>query len=280
VILGIGLVLVSGLLMAADDGPENGKEFARLEGVWRFALVEVNGMKQPEAPFDSNKLLVLPGGRYVIVQGTRITHGVIKLDPAKSPKHYDVTVTNGPSKGLSSFGVYEIDGDTWKVCLPLRGKDRPAAVASSPGNGCLFTVFKREKDGVKHALTAVGRMELAGTWQAVSYALDGKEATSADMQKVQLIIDGGGNAKALNEGKVFVASVLEIDPIHSPTTMDLTFTEGDSKGKKSLGIYKIEDNLLTICRAAPDKPRPTAFSSKPDSGQTLMTYRREKAAAK
>ena len=58
------------------------KELARFEGVWSFTLVEVEGVKQPEAPFATNKMIVLKDGRYVIVQGPRITHGVIKLDPA------------------------------------------------------------------------------------------------------------------------------------------------------------------------------------------------------
>jgi hypothetical protein len=57
----------------------------------------------------------------------------------------------------------------------------------------------------------------------------------------------------------------------------MAYTEGDPKGRTALGIYKIEDDLLTICRAAPDKPRPDAFAAKPGSGLTLMTYKREKA---
>jgi uncharacterized protein (TIGR03067 family) len=276
----LGLALTCGLLVAADNEEATKKEYARFEGVWRFALVEVDGKKQPEAPFETNKLIVLKDGRYVIVQGDRITHGTLKLDPTQTPKHYDVAVTNGPVKGLMVSGIYEIDGDTYKICLPLRGNDRPAAFDNKPGGGCLIHVFKREKQDVKEALTAAGRKELAGRWQAVTYALNGNKASDEDMKKIQLVIDAEGKTRAINEGKVFIASTTKIDPTAKPMTIDLSFTEGDPKGKIALGIYKIEDDVLTICRAAPDKARPTEFASKPDSGHTLMTYKREKAEKK
>jgi uncharacterized protein (TIGR03067 family) len=272
------LLLIALLLSGAGQENAATAEYAGFVGVWRFAAVEVNGAKQPAPPFATNKLIISPGGRYVIVQGPRITRGVIQLDPTTTPKHYDVTVTNGPAKGLKTSGVYELAGDTYRLCLPLGGKVRPASVASKPST--IFFVFQREKHDIKDALEAVGRQELAGRWQAVTYALDGKKATDEQMRKIQLLIDGEGKTTAVNNGKMFIASTIKIDPIAEPMTMDLTFTDGAPKGTTSLGIYKIEGGVLTICRAPAKKPRPTDFSSTPDSGLTLMTYKREAAATK
>jgi hypothetical protein len=50
--------------------------------------------------------------------------------------------------------------------------------------------------------------------------------------------------------------------------------------RAATGIYKIEDNILTICRAPVDKDQPTEFASKPGTGHTLMTYRRKKSSEK
>jgi uncharacterized protein (TIGR03067 family) len=276
----IGPTLACGLLLATSNDDAATKDYARLEGVWRFAHVEVNGVKQPDVPFETNKLIVLKGGRYVIVQGPTITWGAIKVDPTKTPKHYDVTVTSGPRKGLTAAGLYELDGDTLTLCFPLRGKERPTAVVSKPGGGCLVHVVRREKQDTKEALLALGRQELTGRWQAVSYALDGKAATEADMKKIQLVFDAEGNSTAYNEGKVFIAANTKIDLSQEPAAIDMSYTEGEPKGKTALGIYKIEDDLLTICRVAPGQARPAEFSSAPGSGRTLMTYKREKAAAK
>ena len=58
-------------------------------------------------------------------------------------------------------------------------------------------------------------------------------------------------ATARSEGKVFIAGTTAIDPTASPMTIDVTFAEGDAKGKTALGIYKLDGDLLTICRAGP-----------------------------
>jgi len=171
-----------------------------------------------------------------------------------------------------------LDGETYRICLPLDGKTRPATVRSQPGT--VFFAFRREKRDYKEALEAVARQELAGRWQSVSYALDGKNATAEQMQKIQLVIDSAGNSTALNDGKVFIASSIKVDASTDPMSMDLTFTDGDYKGTTSLGIYKIEDGVLTICRAPAKKTRPTEFGSAPGSGLTLMTYKREAGTVK
>jgi uncharacterized protein (TIGR03067 family) len=274
------LVLVSGLLVGTGNDEVTKKEYARFEGTWSFALVEVEGVKQPEAPFETHKIIIEKDGRFIVVQGPRITRGVFKVDPSKSPKHFDVTVTDPSGKSLTLLAIYELEGDTYRVCSSIRSKERPTALVSKPGSGTLLQVLKREKQGVKDALIEVGRKELAGTWQAVSYALDGKNASDEDMKKIQLSFDVDGKATALREGKPFIASTTTIDPTANPMTMDVTFTEGELKSQSALGIYKIEDGLLTICRGAPGQARPTEFASKPGSGHTLMTFKREKAAAK
>jgi uncharacterized protein (TIGR03067 family) len=276
----IWLAAAFGLLLGADGQDPAAKELARFEGVWSFALVEVDGAKQREAPFATNKLLILKDGRFAIMQGPRITRGNLKLDPTKMPKHYDVTHTQSSAKGQTALGIYEIENDSFKICFPLNGKDRPTAFVNNPGSGLLFFVFKREKQPVSEALIEIARQELTGGWQAVSYALDGQKASDEDMKKIKLVFDPAGKATALNEGKVFIASATKIDPAKKPMTIDMTYTEGDLKGQTALGIYKIEDDLLTICRSAPNKARPTEFSSEAGSGNTLMSYQRETGTPK
>jgi uncharacterized protein (TIGR03067 family) len=124
------------------------------------------------------------------------------------------------------------------------------------------------------------RKQLSCTWQAVSYALNGQKASDEDMKKVKLIIDRNGDTRAQQEGKTFIASTTGIDPTRNPKFIDIAFTEGDPRGRTSLGIYKLEGDVLTICRSAPGQPRPERFSSEPGSGHTLMSYRREKVRPK
>ena len=124
--------------------------------------------------------------------------------------------------------------------------------------------------------TKEGGKDLTGTWRAATYALDGKEATAADLKDVRLVIAADGKFKAQNAGQTFLAGAVRIDPDKKPRTMDITYTEGDLKGQTSRAIYELDGDTLRICRAAPGKARPTEFTSKPGSGLTLMTYQRAK----
>jgi uncharacterized protein (TIGR03067 family) len=248
--------------------------------VWSFALVEVDGVKQPAVPFETHKVIIARDGSFVVVQGARVTRGRIKLDVTKMPKHFDVTITQGRAKGRIFSCIYELERDSYKLCSSIRGSERPGTFETKPGGGLLLQVLKREKQDVKEALLEAARRELAGTWQAVSYALDGNKASDEDMKKIKLSIDESGKTSASRDGKVFIASTIKIDPSNNPMLIDMTYTVGDIKGQTALGIYKIEDDVLTICRAGPNHPRPAEFASAPGSGHTLMSYRREKPTAK
>ena len=71
--------------------------------------------------------------------------GTQKLDPSKSPKAIDVTMTEGPNKGAVMLGIYEFDGDTLKVCFDPQGKKRPTEFKSPPDSANFVNVHKRVK---------------------------------------------------------------------------------------------------------------------------------------
>jgi uncharacterized protein (TIGR03067 family) len=270
------LLLLACGLFAADSGDANLKALADLEGVWSFALVEVQGTRQTPPSIEAQKMIISKDGQYVVVQGPRITRGILTVDTAKKPMHYDVAIDLGGGKVRTTSGIFEPAKDTFKVCIPLKGNDRPSGFISKADSGLIIFEFKRESKDAPAALLAAARAELAGSWLAETYALDGVAAKADDLKKIKLVIDAAGTATASNDGKVFIASTIKLDPASRPLKMDITFTEGDQKGKAALGIYKIENGILTICRAGPGATRPTEFASKSGTGHTLMTYRLEK----
>jgi uncharacterized protein (TIGR03067 family) len=258
----------------ADDEAAVKADIAQLEGVWSFSSVKVSGQPQPGAGHENDRLIFQKDGRFTVVQVPGITHGTYKIDPGHTPKQYDVRIETGRLKGVNVPAIYEVVGDTLTICMPLAGNERPTVLESKPGDGRLFEVFKRRNESVKDALIAAGRRELAGTWQAATYALNGQKASEEDLKKIQLVFDKQGNTQALNDGKLFIASSTQIDPTANPATIDITFTGGEGKGATALGLYKIEGDVLTICRAAPGKPRPTEFASSAGSDLTLMSYKK------
>jgi uncharacterized protein (TIGR03067 family) len=249
-----------------------------MEGVWSIKLVKVDGVVQPSVPFPAHRIIFTADGHYIVVQGTRITHGEFHVDSSISPAHYDVTINPASAKSVVSKGLCELTGDTLTLCMPLTSKNRPKAVASKPGSGNLLHQLHREETPLKTALAEVGRIEMAGSWQAVSYELSGEKASAEDLKNVQLTIAADGQATARQNGKVFVVSTTTIDPSAHPAAIDFAYTEGIYKGQTSLGIFKMEDGLWTICRAPAGAARPSEFASPVKSGLTLMSYRRLSAA--
>ena len=141
-------------LRGADNQAAIAKEYAQFEGVWRFALVKVEGARQPRLPFATNKIIFIAAQRrYVAIQDTQITRGFFHLDATKTPKQIDCTVTDSQNKSRTYFGIYELEGDTYTFCGSFRpNRERPAKLLSKPGSETVFEVFKRSYQSVKDAL--------------------------------------------------------------------------------------------------------------------------------
>jgi uncharacterized protein (TIGR03067 family) len=139
------LVLGVAFILAADDAAEDvKKELARFEGTWKFVSLEMEKMKLSEEALKHFQLK-LEGDKFTTIDENRKSHGTFKVDPAKKPKTIDMTMTDGPLKGKTMVGIYELEGDTYKVCVDMSGKTRPTELAIKPGSGFILEVLKREK---------------------------------------------------------------------------------------------------------------------------------------
>lgn len=67
------------------------------------------------------------------------------MDGAKNPKTIDMIFTEGPEKGKTSLGIYELDGDNLKICLGLVGRDRPKEYLTKQNSGHALETLEREK---------------------------------------------------------------------------------------------------------------------------------------
>lgn len=129
----------------ADDKTDVEKEVRKFQGTWTIESSEAGGMAIP--PGDLKGLIVIfEGDKHTVKNGADVVQiGTQKLNPSKSPKTIDVTMTDGPNKGVVMLGIYEIDGDTLKVCFDPQGKKRPTEFRSPAGSANFVNVHKRVK---------------------------------------------------------------------------------------------------------------------------------------
>jgi uncharacterized protein (TIGR03067 family) len=117
----------------------------KFEGTWEMASGERDG-KPVSADVVKTARLVVQGNRHTVKVGDDTMVGTHKLDPTTTPKAIDATDTEGPFKGKTIRGIYELTDDVFRVCFAPPDKERPKEFTTKSGTGTLLHSWKRHKD--------------------------------------------------------------------------------------------------------------------------------------
>jgi uncharacterized protein (TIGR03067 family) len=135
--------LAAALLLTADDPAKS--DLDQLQGTWVLVAMETHGeavdpeaFKGQTAEYEGNKLTLRAG------DAVR-RRGIVTLAPSRSPKAINTWDQDGPFEDETVPGIYEIQGDTLKLCFARPGDDRPKAFTTKEGTGFLSCVYKRRK---------------------------------------------------------------------------------------------------------------------------------------
>jgi uncharacterized protein (TIGR03067 family) len=131
--------LVSSVAIVRSDD----KKDESLDGTWLPVTAEIGGKPFPEEIRKSMKL-VLKGDQYTVTVGMNPDKGTCKANPAANPKTLDITGTEGPNKGKTILAIYELKGDTLKVCYELGVAGRPKEFKTKEGTQLFLVTYKRE----------------------------------------------------------------------------------------------------------------------------------------
>ncbi|HEX4588930.1 MAG TPA: TIGR03067 domain-containing protein [Gemmataceae bacterium] len=120
---------------------------------------------------------------------------------------------------------------------------------------------------------------LQGTWLTVSLVNDGKtlvdEKTPPKPGPVMKLVYEGDKWIIKVGNKTVAGGVFTIDSTKTPKEIDILDETGVKNAQTKLGIFEIDGDTYKYCLAPAGKPRPTAFVSKPGSGNSLGVSRRE-----
>jgi uncharacterized protein (TIGR03067 family) len=109
-----------------------------------------------------------------------------------------------------------------------------------------------------------------GTWAFLSLVLVGNPTPEAELKGCTAVAKGD-QITLLVEGEERLPVSVKIDPAKKPAEIDFTY----AKNSTAQGIYKLEEDRLTICLSL-QGGRPKEFVSEQGSGNFLLVLKRLK----
>jgi len=115
-----------------------------LQGTWQATSGEMAGVPVP-AEVVKTAQLVVTGDKATLRSAGKDEPATLKLDPSATPKTVDILALAGPDKGKTQPGIYEVSGDTLKLCIAHTGNPRPTTFSTKAGEKTALMVFQRVK---------------------------------------------------------------------------------------------------------------------------------------
>lgn len=138
------LCLIVTAALSAFAGDPSGDAKA-LQGKWKPIKGELAGQSMTNTVLDLISLK-LDDGKYEVFVGQEPDRGTYTLDPSTSPKSITVTGTEGPNIGRTFPAIYELHGDTLRICYDLSGAKRPTEFKSTAGTKLFLVTYARKKE--------------------------------------------------------------------------------------------------------------------------------------
>ena len=135
-------LLTAGFLLGAVGAQDDAKgDHEKIQGTWKVVSAEDSGRKAPDEAIKDLKW-VIAKDKITYKFGEKTTEWSYKLEATKKPRWIDLTEGD-----LTTLGIYELEGDNLKVCLPEGRKgERSTAFESRPDSvNDILIILKREK---------------------------------------------------------------------------------------------------------------------------------------
>lgn len=132
------LMLLCWSLPASADAKDEDK----ILGTWKMESGQRGGEDAPPEIKDNFRMIFAKDGKVTMkISEDRTREGTFKLDATKKPKEISITLEN-----MTKVAIYELDGDTLKICVNEDDKGaQPTRFESPKETEIILMVLKREK---------------------------------------------------------------------------------------------------------------------------------------
>jgi uncharacterized protein (TIGR03067 family) len=138
-------LVVSGTALAAPVPNKTSRDAKELPGVWAAERWGQDGVMGSKNDYRFAPRVEVAETSLAIQRGPLSYPMRYTLDASKTPAHIDMVYAGGPNKGKTVKGIYELKGDTLKLCVAPPGQDRPAALESKKGEPWELFELTRKK---------------------------------------------------------------------------------------------------------------------------------------
>jgi uncharacterized protein (TIGR03067 family) len=125
----------------AGAAPRDAKD---IQGTWVPVKAEIGG-EPMKSEFLTNTVMKLDNGKYVVTVAGSPDKGDYTIDAGSKPKTIDINGAEGPNAGKKITGIYELKGNTLKICYGLSGSARPTEFKSPPGTRYFLVTYERRR---------------------------------------------------------------------------------------------------------------------------------------
>src|SRR5215217_8228539 len=140
------LLLVIMLCAACATFQSNATRDTRLDGEWTCVSAVMDG-KSLSADAIKSLRLVITGTRYITrTANETLFDSTYRVDRTKTPPQIFMLGNEGALTGKEAQGIYDLSGDTLRICYAMPGDPAPVKFESTPGSKAQFIVWRRMKE--------------------------------------------------------------------------------------------------------------------------------------
>ena len=133
---------LAGVIMTGRAADQS--DAAKIQGNWTPVKAELGGQPMPDVVLKTISLS-LDKGKYEVFVGGNPDRGTYTIDSSTKPKSMSIIGTEGPNNGKTFPAIYELNGETLRICYDLSGKQLPAEFKSLPGTRLYLVTYNRKK---------------------------------------------------------------------------------------------------------------------------------------
>lgn len=148
--IALAACVLPALASSADEPPPSPRKAAqddlkKLQGTWQCVSMEREGEEVPPEAVKGTLVQYEDDRVTLYREGEIFRRGIVTLDPMKSPKKVNTWDLSGPYEDQTVPGIYDVDGETLRLCFSRPGAERPTEFSSKKAPGFLSCVYKRKK---------------------------------------------------------------------------------------------------------------------------------------